>query len=329
MTKKAVEQTNIFSLFGIVDEVEEKKRQEEEERKKRQEEIAKKMEEAKKNAGASPSSSSVKKIEQQPFEVNLDTFIYHLGERIPVTDYFTPEEIENGLLSKKKDKEEYKKISGDDVRKRLEKDYPDLVAAYTDMVYIKQKNMVMAVPKAKKKGLNQDCNQESSASAEDFVVSRKIPFSLLQDFIALSKKINQEFGTELHGDIFLDLDKGIFFLDVPHQIAFRETVERIEDPYVAALKLMDIRFVKVMEIHSHHEWAPSPSMIDNENERQGNMLYAIVGFVHHFFPKVTVRYFNTEEQKHVQLEPDMIFENPFDTTSISYDTSVVEVYNRG
>ncbi|WP_209124374.1 hypothetical protein [Alkalihalobacillus sp. BA299] len=328
MTKKAVEQTNIFSLFGLPDEVEEKKRREEEERKKRQEEIAKRAEEAKKNAGSSPSSSSAKKKEE-PFEVDLDTFIYHLGERIPVTTYFTPEEIENGLLHKTKDQEEYKKITGNDVRKRLEKDYPDLVAAYTDMVYVKQKNMVMAVPKAKKKGLNQDCNNESSASAEDFVVSKKIPFTILRDFTALSKNIYQKHGTELHGDIYLDLDKGIFFLDIPQQIALRETVERIEDPYITAHKLMDIRFLKVMEIHSHHEWAPIPSMTDNESERQENMLYAIVGRVHHFFPEVTVRYFNKEEQRHIQLEPAMVFENPFDSVPNEYDTSVVEVYVRG
>lgn len=327
MTKNAVEQTNIFSLFGIPDELEEKKRQEEEERKKRQEEIAERAEEAKKNAGSSPSSTSVKK-KDEPFEVDLDTFIYHLGEHISITNYFTPEEIKTGILRKKKDEEEYKKISSDDVRKRLEKDYPDLIAAYTDMVYVKQKNMVMAIPKAKKKGLNHDYNQKSSAAAEGFIVPKKIPFTILRDFIALSKKIYTEYGTELHGDIYLDLDKGVFFLDIPHQIALRETVERIEDSYVTAHKLIDIRFVKVMEIHSHHEWPPTPSLTDNENERQENMLYAIVGFVHHFFPKVTVRYFNKEEQKHIPFEPSLVFENPFDTVN-EYDTSVVEVPSRG
>ncbi|WP_066412908.1 hypothetical protein [Sutcliffiella cohnii] len=331
MAKINTEQTNIFTLFGITDEVEEKKRQLEDARIKQQQEIAQRAEKMKQNAESTSKSTAPAKKKEEPFEVNMVTFIYHLGERIPVTAYFTPEEIESGIPTAKKDQEqvEYKKITGEDVRKRLEKDYPDLVAAYTEMVFIKQKNMVMAVPKAKKKGLNQDCTQKSSASAEGFVVSKKIPFPILQDFIALSKRIYGEHGTELHGDIYIDLDKELFFLDIPQQIALRETVERIEEPHITALKLMDIRFIKVMEIHSHHEWAPIPSMTDNESERQGNMLYAIVGCLNQFFPQVTARYFDTKDQRHININPSMIFENPFDSTPNEYDMSVVEVHTRG
>lgn len=147
MTNSNVEQTNIFSLFDLPDEVAEKKLQEEEARKKRQEEIQKRAMEAKDKTSSTPSNSGKKR--EEPFEVNQETFIYHLGERISILNYFSDDELENGLYQKKEEK--YSKIKGDDVRKRLEKDYPDLVAAYTDMVYIKQKNMVMAVPKAKKK----------------------------------------------------------------------------------------------------------------------------------------------------------------------------------
>ncbi|PMC36242.1 hypothetical protein CJ195_15625 [Bacillus sp. UMB0899] len=320
MTSINMEQTNIFSLFDLPDEVEEKKRREEEERKKRQEEIQKRAMEAKKNSSSSSSTGTNKKDE--PFEVNSDTFIYHLGERLSITKYFTIEEIEKGISNKKKDK--VNKIGAEDVRKRLEKDYPDLVAAYTEMVFIKQKNMVMAVPKAKKKGLNQDCTSESSASAEGFAVAQKIPYSILNDFITLSKEFNDLYGTELHGDIYLDLDSNSFFLDIPHQIAKRATVERIEDPVVTAHKLMDIRFLKVMEIHSHHEWAPTPSATDNANERQENMLYAIVGYVNRFFPEVTVRYFRNDLNKHVAIDISLLFESPFHPTG-GYDTSVVEV----
>jgi len=328
-------QTDIFSVFGITDEYAEQKKREEEEKLKRQEEMRKRQEELKKNAEANPSSSKPAVKKEEPFEVNHDTFIYHLGQHLAITDYFSTEEIENGLPSKKKtsdgedngEETAYKKITGEDVRKRLEKDFPDLVAAYTDMVYIKQKNMVMAVPKAKKKGLNQDCIQNPSASAGGFVVPSKIPFGILQDFIALSKQFQEKYGTELHGDIYLNLETKEFFMDIPHQIALRTTVERNEDPYVTAQKLLDIPFMKVMEIHSHHEWAPIPSMTDDQNERQGSMLYAIVGKVHQFFPEVTVRYFNTVLQEHIPLNPFKVFENPFTSVPSQYDVSVVEVWS--
>lgn len=327
-------QTDIFSLFGITDEYAEQKKREEDEKQKRQEEIRKRQEEAKKNAEANPSSSKPAVKKEEPFEVNHETFIYHLGQHLAITDYFSTEEIENGLPSKKKkgDDEDngddiaFKKITGEDVRKRLEKDFPDLVAAYTDMVYIKQKNMVMAVPKAKKKGLNQDCTQNPTASAGGFVFPSKIPFGILQDFIALSKQFHEKHGTELHGDIYLNLETKEFFMDIPKQIALRTTVERTQDPFVTIQKLDGIPFMKVMEIHSHHEWAPTPSITDDLNERQGNMLYAIVGKVHHFFPELTVRYFNTSLQEHISLNPFMIFDNPFTTVPSQYDTSVVEVY---
>ncbi len=326
MTKANDAQTNIFSLFGLPDEVEEKRRKEEEARKKKQEEMAKRAEEAKKNGGTT-SVSGGNKAKNEPFEVDLDTYIYHLGERIAITEYFTPEEIENGLVKKKKDEKTHEKITGNDVRKRLEKDYPDLVAAYTDMVWIKPKNMIMAVPKAKKKGLKQDV--KSSAPAEGFMVSERIPFQILHDFITLSKSIYGNHGTELHGDIYFDLDKREFFLDIPHQVAFRETVERIEEPIVTAEKLMDIRFMKVMEIHSHHVWAPTPSSTDFMNERQPNMLYAIVGRINQLLPDITVRYFNKENQKHISIDPNMVFSNSFASPTNNYDLSVVEVPYHG
>lgn len=136
------------------------------------------------------------------------------------------------------------------------------------------------------------------------------------------------YGTELHGDIYFDLDSKTYFLDIPQQIAKRETVERNEDSIVTALKLMDIRFLKVMEIHSRHEWEPIPSATDNESERQENMLYAIIGCVNQYYPKVTARYFHKDINKHIPIDISLIFESPFNSVS-GYDTSVVEVVSRG
>jgi hypothetical protein len=327
------QQTDIFSLFGIEDEYMEKKKREEEERQKRLEEIKKKQEESKKNAQtSSPSSNNKtkKKEEGDPFEVNLDTFVYHLGEQIPLTEYFTTEEITEGVLVKKKDGVEYKKIDAEEVRKRLEKDYPDLIAAFVDMVYIKKKNMIMAVPKARKKGLTAeaDCKQPST-SVEGCLFAKRIPFSILQDFVAISRFFAKEYGTEVHGDIYYDLDKQKFFLDIPEQVAHSLWVERTESPYTTAMKLMDIKFIKVGEIHSHHTMLPIPSSQDDESEVQRGMLYIIVGCVNQFFPQITVRVFDQGLRKHIPLDPFSIFENPFDTIPTKYDLSVVEVSRNG
>ncbi|MFD1736261.1 hypothetical protein ACFSCX_06740 [Bacillus salitolerans] len=326
---KNAQQTDIFSLFNIEDEVAIKKKREEEERKKKLEEYKKK------NAESTPEhlSSTKKKQEvkkEEPFEVNHETFIFHLGQQIPIQDYFSTEEIEQGLPSKKKDSEdvEFKKIDGNEVRKRLEKDYPDLLPAYTDMVYIKQKNMIMPVPKAKKKGLSIDCiNIESSSSLQEgSFPSERVPFSLLREFIAISKHF-EHFPSEVHADIYYDRATKEFFMDIPQQVAHTYWVERTEEPMVTAMKLMDRQFMKVGEIHSHHRMKPVPSSLDDESERQGGVFYAIVGKVESFFPSITVRVFDPSSEQHINLSPFLIFEDPFKDVPTEYDLTVVEVDN--
>jgi proteasome lid subunit RPN8/RPN11 len=321
-------QTDIFSMFGIEDEYAEEKKRQEEARKKQMEEAAKRAEERKK-AGATSTSGTASSItkKEELFDLNMDTFICHLGQEIPITDYFSTEEIENGLPSKKKGEEEvtYKKIEGNEVRKRLEKTFPDLVAAYTEMVYIKNKNMIMAVPKAKRKGLFQEVKESSDSLAPSF---NPIPFSILSDFICLSKEYSNQFGVELYGDVYYDLTQQEFFMDIPHQLATPLTVERIEDAYVTAMKLQDKKFIKVMEIHSHHKMLAKPSRLDNESERQENILYVIIGRVDNFFPDITVRIFNKKADKHFDINPYKVFESPFYLMSKDYDTSNVEVYEQ-
>lgn len=321
-------QTDIFSMFDIRDDYAEKIKREAEEKAKRMEEAKKRAEELKK-VSVSAISTSPKKKEVETFDVNVSTCIYHLGQEFPLANYFSLEEIENGIPSTQKKEEEisYKKITGEDIRKRLEKDFPDLLAAYTDMAYIKQKNMVIAVPKARKKGLISDISKEPSLSEGSFhkKTTLKIPFYILSDFITLSKQYSQSHGVELHADIYFDLDKNIFFMDIPQQIATAYTVERIQDVEITLLKLQDIRFVKIMEIHSHHLMEPTASSLDNANERQGGILYAIVGKVDKLLPDITVRRFDTSIQQHIFIDPNKIFETPFEELTVDYDTSWVEV----
>lgn len=311
-----IEQTDIFSMFNITDEIAIKKQQEEEARKKQQADARNLLEAAKKNAatGTNGNAPAAKK-ESDPFEVNFDTNIYHLGEQLPITEYFSTEEIENGIATVSKEEIKYQKITGEEVRKRLEKDYPDLVAAYTEMVYLKKKNIIIAVPKAKKKGLS---DSESSFS------TKKIPFSLLKDFISLSKQYSERFGVELHADIYINVKTMEFFMDIPQQIVSRYLVQPVEEAYSIAERLMDIPFKKVMEIHSHHTMGATPSSIDDESEKCPGILYAIVGRVDNFFPELTLRIFDPASERHIKINPCLIFESPFDDT-VSVNTDMVEV----
>lgn len=164
-TNNNLEQTDIFSLFGIQDEYAEKKKKEEEERMKKQAELAKEMEKANKNA------STKKTAKKDEFEVNADTVIYFYTEVIDINDYFSTEELENGLCKKNKDKEvEYRKITENDVKNRIKKDYP-VIEAGAQLVYMKKKNIVSIVLQAKKKGNFEESKKDSSVLPEEFLLN--------------------------------------------------------------------------------------------------------------------------------------------------------------
>lgn len=308
-----MQQTDIFSLFGIEDEYAEKKKREEEERMKQQAELQKKMEEAKKNG----TSAAAKKEE---FEVNANTVIYFYTEVIDINDYFTAEELEFGIAKKKNGEIQYKKITENDVKNRLKKDYPVLEAG-AELVYINRKNIISVILKAKKKGISspKESNTDSFAAS-----NRKIPFRILRDFISIAKYFTDSFGSEVHADIFLNVDTGEFFMDIPEQQAHPLWVEVTEDPHTTVEKFMDLRHIKVMEIHSHHNMPPIPSTQDDESERMP-LLYAIVGNIYKFFPDISVRTFDMKRERHINLDPWQIFENPFDTLPSQFDLTVVEV----
>ncbi|PGT82201.1 Mov34/MPN/PAD-1 family protein [Bacillus sp. AFS040349] len=321
MTKMDKNQTDMFSLFGIEDEYEEQQKREEEERLKKQAEIAKRVEESKKKAGTSTSSSKTKEDE---FKLDDQTKIYFYSEYIAPTDYFSTEELINGIAIKKDGEIVYKKIDQNELKKRVREDYP-VIDTGAQVVYLKEKNLVSIILQAKKKGANtEDCRKESGEKSGSFASSRKIPFSLLKEFIAISRHFSNEYGTEVHADIFLDIDTNTFFMDIPEQKVHPYWVEVTEDITVTALKTIDRKCVKCLEIHSHHTMPPFPSTQDDESER-APIFYAIVGRVDKFFPEITVRTFDMKTQTHIPLSPWKIFENPFDVVSDEYDLSVVEV----
>lgn len=309
---KAV-QEDIFSLFGIEDEYAIQKKREEEERQKKAEELRKQI--ASKQAAAQESSKSEpKEKEKDSFDINENTIIRFLGESLDIFTYFTSEEIAEGLLVKKADGEtERKPLTGELLRKRMEKDFPELTKDMTEMVYLKDKNIIVTIQKAKKKG---NCMETSSLEG---VSSLSIPFSILKEFISLARFFG-EHSLEVHADIYKRNDQ--YFLDVPKQKVHKYWCEVTEVAYRIATRVEDA--VKVCEIHSHHFMKPTPSLQDNESERLPGMVYAIVGCIQKPFPDISVRMFISEEDGFVSLPYNTVFEDPFTTLPI-FEMSNFEV----
>lgn len=301
MSKNTLEgQGDIFTMFGIVDEVAEQKKREDEERARKAEELRKQVESNRAKASSNPETKK-KEVEKDVFEPNESTVIRYYGESIDVLTYFTTEELAEGLLVKKKAGEpERKPLDGELLRKRMEKDFPELVKDMTEMVFLKDKNIVIPVMKAKKKG---NCMETSSCEGVSF---SPIPFSILSDFISVAK-IYAEHSLEVHADIYRD-SKGQYFLDIPGQQVHQFWCEVTEDAHNIAERVGDS--MKIVEIHSHHSMPARPSEQDNRSERVPGMIYAIVGRIQNYFPDVFIRTFSNE-YGHVSLPFNLVFQEPF------------------
>lgn len=316
MSKAIQGQEDIFSMFGIVDDYAEQQKREQEERGRKAEELRQQVES--KRAAAAESKKEEPSKKEAPFKLSEDTQIRVFGETLEITQYFSTEEIAEGLLIKKKDGEtEHRPIDGEVIRKRLEEDYPELVKDMTEIVFLKDKNMVVAFPKAKKKGNN--CMETSSTLEGVSLSSNQIPFSILRDFISLAKMYG-EHSLEIHADIYFA--NGKYFLDIPGQMVHKYWCEVTESAQSIVERVEDA--VKVCEIHSHHSMAPRPSLQDNESERFPGMTYVIVGFTHKTFPEIYIRRFISEIDGYITLPYHLVFEDPFFYLP-SYNTLNVEV----
>jgi hypothetical protein len=283
----------------------------------------KEVTDSKKAGSKVPAKTSTKNDIGDKFELNPDTVINYAGHPpIPVTRYFTVEEITNGIERKQKGEIVKVKIEEKDLIKKLNEDFAELIPKLTTLVYCKKENMVVPVLKAREKGVEIDSKESSPEGS--FSSPKRIPFRLLADFIAIAKQFSDEHQSEIHADIYYDYDEDNFFMDFPKQIVHTLWVNPIEEPVETAMKFMGRRYRKVMEIHSHHRMAPIPSSTDNASER-APILYAIVGRIDDFFPSISVRTFNPNKQEHIPLSPWQIFEYPFAQAAAEYDLSGVEV----
>lgn len=317
-------QTDIFSMFNMVDEVEEAKREkealakkeQEEKQAKQQEELKQKLEQSKKDGTAAPTKPANSPDEFKP---NEETIIRYVGEEFPITAFFSPEELAEGLLVIKKDKEpERQPLTAELLRVRMEKEFPELVKNHTEIVFLKKKNLVVPVMKAKAKG-------SDGALVTNQAPFFPIPFQILNQFVTLAN-LYAEYQLEIHADVYCNKTTGAFFLDVPAQMVGQFITEVTESAWSIATRVEDA--VKLMEIHSHHDMMAVASELDNRSERSPGMVYAIVGETSKFFPTVAVREFVNEEIGHILHPLTAVFENPF-TDLPDFDSNGIEVLPHG
>lgn len=226
-------------------------------------------------------TTPAKKEEKVVFEVDTAALVRYCGESVPLTDFFGVEEIQEGLTSEK-------------VRKRLEADYPELVASHTEVLSIKKKNQIYIVPtlKAKKKG----CTAE---------ISQPIPYSILSHFERIAFQYAQN-KLEVHADIYYCYERKQFILDVPQQNVSTYNCEVTED-MGSILERIGFDTKKVAEIHSHHYLRAVPSTTDDAAERVPGMNYFIIGEMQNASPTYFGRRFINDLKGWEILDVNAIF----------------------
>ncbi|PGL78076.1 hypothetical protein CN931_23990 [Bacillus sp. AFS054943] len=251
-------------------------------------------------------------------EINENTVIRHnaFGD-ILLTDFFTIEEIQGGIGEPGQEEGEVKirKINGEDIRKKLEEIHPSFVEEITIMVYFEKHNAVFPIIQAGTKGACSNSEHTPRFSLRNLLPGGKIPFQTLADFISIAKKISDAYGREIHGDIYYDKEKNRFLLDFPGQIIHKYWVKPETNIY------MQIDFLKVAEIHSHHTMPAEPSELDDSSER-ANIIYCIIGNINNVFPDVFVR--TCYKNKHYVLDAADVF-GTIDRPSCNYDLSCVSL----
>ena len=305
------------------------------------------------------STGSVTKSEPETWELNTETIIRYGGENIPLTDYFTPEEIINGLPESSSTDEQstednaalkMRNITGEDVRKRLENDFGELTEELTTMTFVKEKNMIIPVLTARKKGSGMILERRHGVylTLEDAVANRRSNMYLPgadghmyhireTEALTICKKARRVPSVPaLAEGVRLKFPKipwGILtqFLVVARYFARTYGVEVHgeiywgEDGYLLVIPPQIVssemcepteqvayveNVVKVMEIHSHHTMEAYFSSQDDRSE-QAPILYAVVGRVLDFFPQILVR--TCLDGEYLIINPHIVFESPLES----------------
>ncbi|EST55759.1 hypothetical protein T458_05370 [Brevibacillus panacihumi W25] len=303
---------------------------------------------------------------EEPIELNENTIIRYGGENIPLTDYFTNDEFKIGLVGKvsteENEEEELRPITADDIRKRLEQDFAELTEELTHMSWIKEKNLIVPILQARKKGAGMKLGRRHGIylDIQDAVEHKRTHMF----FPASDGNVYHIRETECltictktnHVPDLPNLKEGIRFklpkiewdilsefMKISRYYAMQYETEvhgevywngtryflfipkqEVSKEWVEPTEIFtqDEQAIKVMEIHSHNLMNAYFSEQDNESE-QAPILYAVVGRVTDFLPQIQVR--TCLNGTYLAVDPKEVFDSPFGASSVSYELEQIKV----
>ncbi|PEB54531.1 hypothetical protein COO03_04610 [Bacillus sp. AFS098217] len=316
--------TNLFDLFDMDKEIEETTAPV---KKTATQQATDKKIEKKEKAKAKDKNSNkatTKKATDCLDKINAETVVRHpvFGD-IPLTDWFTEEEITQGIAEQKDDSTEVRKIVGEDIRKKLEQRYPSFVKDLTVIKHDEDTNALIPILTVGPKGASTtegqsiiDCPFSFAAWEYHLLPGGKIPRVLLMDFITIAQGISRKYKCEVHSDIYFSKEKG-YFMNFPKQkISWDVVIPEVNVD-------MQLTAMKVMEIHSHHRFSAKPSDLDDRSER-AFILYGIIGRIEDVFPEFYVR--TCVAGNHYRIDASLIFAGEYNLKGISqnYDLSGIK-----
>lgn len=145
-------------------------------------------------------------------------------------------------------------IAGDGIYFRLKNDFGECLTKIKEMPY---KNI----------------NIQNIKSNIIFDPSYMAPLSLLSEIIDIFKYVNDKIKWEIMVGLFYDKIKKKMILNIPKQKISSGLIEYEYDD-----KYLTDRYVKYLEVHSHHSMAPNFSSIDDQDEKNKDFcFYMVIG----------------------------------------------------
>lgn len=246
---------------------------------------------------------------------------------------------------------EDRSLSLEDIRKDLQKRYyPELTKERTEMEYDTKKGLVFPRVKAAKKGRKHFMSVADMAKHQAPVVNilaaadglyeirkneigvfsartnhvfdldqwqsgfkpflPKIPFNLLCQALAFIKSTRYECMLQ----IFWNRERKEYFIHCPEQEVTLASVDAKRDG-------PEREHLLVIDLHSHNSMKADFSSFDDKDELE-TRLYGIIGRTEYFLPHIRVRI--SVGGNHHEINPEEIFETPFDKYPVEWLEKVVE-----
>lgn len=149
----------------------------------------------------SRTTTTAKKTVGDEFKLKPDTIVKYAGQEVPVSRYFTAEQLTKGLEKKVKGETKVEPIAEKDLVKKLNDDFAELMPDLTSLVYYEKQNIVIPVLQARTKGADDVLTKLVFSSENTFSEKIRVPFQILADFISVARQFSINYETEIHADI--------------------------------------------------------------------------------------------------------------------------------